>query len=102
MQTRPLTFSGSKLLLNVSTSAAGGVRVEVQDADGKPVEGLAASDCTEIYGDSTDRVVSWGARDDLTALRGRPVRLRFILKDADVYAFEFAPPGPPAEAPPRR
>ncbi|HUU23352.1 MAG TPA: hypothetical protein VM389_12530 [Phycisphaerae bacterium] len=102
MQTRPLTFSGSNLLLNVSTSAAGGVRVEVQDADGKPLEGLAAADCTEIYGDSTDRLVRWGARDDLTALRGQPVRLRFVLKDADLYAFQFAPAAPPAQAPARR
>ncbi|MCB1088542.1 MAG: hypothetical protein KDM63_16010, partial [Verrucomicrobiae bacterium] len=35
--TKPLTFSGSRLSLNFSTSAAGGIRVEIQDADGKPL-----------------------------------------------------------------
>ena len=36
MLTKPLKFAGGQLLLNFSTSAAGGIRVEIQDADGKP------------------------------------------------------------------
>ena len=40
MVTRLFTFSGRELVLNYSTSAAGSVRVEIQDAAGKPVPGL--------------------------------------------------------------
>jgi hypothetical protein len=36
-------------------------------------------------------VVHWQGRSDLSALAGRPVRLRFVLKDADVFALRFAP-----------
>jgi hypothetical protein len=99
--TKPFTFSGARLLLNVSTSAAGSVRVEARDADGKPIEGFRASDCPEIYGDEIERVVSWNSGEDVSRLQGRPIRLLFFLKDADVYAFRFADgaqQGAPADA----
>ena len=38
--TRPLTFSGKELVINYATSAVGSVRVELQGADGKPLNGL--------------------------------------------------------------
>jgi len=87
--TRPLVFSGSELVLNFSTSAAGSVRVEIQDESGQAIEGFTLADCPEIYGDAIERVISWKGGPDVTALAGKPVRLRFVLKDADVYAFRF-------------
>jgi hypothetical protein len=44
---------------------------------------------TKIYGDSLERTVRWNAGRDLQALVGRPVRLGFELKDADLYSFRF-------------
>ena len=41
----------SKLTLNFSTSAAGGVRVELQAPDGQPIPGFALADCQEVFGD---------------------------------------------------
>ena len=41
MITKPLTFTGDRLLINFATSAAGGVRVEIQDRDGCPEPGFA-------------------------------------------------------------
>jgi hypothetical protein len=92
MVTKPLTFSGNKLTLNFSTSAAGGVKVELQDIDGKPLPGFALDDCQEQIGNELERVVSWKGGDDVSSLAGKPVRLRFVLKDADVFAFQFASP----------
>ena len=88
--TRPLTFDGSQLEINFSTSAAGSVRVELQDAAGQPIPGFALTDCDLQYGDQLDRVVSWKSEDDVRRLVGQPVRLRFELKDADLYSFRFA------------
>ncbi|MBK9168003.1 MAG: hypothetical protein IPM24_11120 [Bryobacterales bacterium] len=85
LQTKPLTFEGSRLELNFSTSAAGGIRVEMQDQDGRPLPGLALSEAPEAIGDEVARVYR-----DVGALRGKPVRLRFVLKDADLYSFRFA------------
>jgi len=87
MITRPLRFSGRGLMLNYSTSAAGFVRVELQDVHGHPIEGHALCDMKPLYGDALDEVVVWQGNDDLSALAGKPVRLRFVLKDADLFAL---------------
>jgi hypothetical protein len=87
--THPLRFSGRRLVLNVSTGAAGSLRVELQDAAGKPLPGFGLADCREVVGDDLERTVTWAGGADLAALRGTPVRLRWVLKDADLYAFQF-------------
>lgn len=58
MITKPLVYSGNRLNINYSTSAAGGLRVEIQTADGKPIEGFALADCPEIIGDRIEHTVS--------------------------------------------
>lgn len=75
--------------MNFSTSAAGGVRVEIQDGAGKPVPGFTFADCNEQFGDQLDRVVSWKSGTDVSQLSGKTVQLIFELKDADLYAFQF-------------
>jgi hypothetical protein len=82
--TKPITFAGGRLVLNYATSAAGSVQIEIQDPDGKT---LATSD--PLFGDEFDAAVSWQGGVDLATRAGRPVRLRFVLRDADVYAFHF-------------
>ncbi len=87
--TVPLTFRGSRLVLNCSTSAVGSIRVELQSADGRPLKGFSLEDCAEIYGDEIERAVSWKGGSP-AALTGEVVRLRFVMKDADLYSFRFA------------
>jgi hypothetical protein len=87
--TKPVVFAGQQLRINFSTSAAGGVRVELQDAQGQPVPGFALDDCPELIGDRLDHPVRWRAGRDLGKLAGQPVRLRFELRDADLYALRF-------------
>jgi hypothetical protein len=87
--TPPLVFAGERLVLNVSTAAAGGVRVEFQDEAGRPVEGLGADDCDTVWGDTVEHVVSWRGKADVGHLAGEPVRLRFVMNDADLYALQF-------------
>ncbi len=89
MTTKPLRFSGDRLAINFATSAAGSVRVEIQDAASNPIPGFALEDCPEIIGDQIERTVSWKRGSDLSALAGRPIRLRFVLKDADLYSLRF-------------
>jgi hypothetical protein len=89
--THPLTFDGRELVLNYATSAAGSVRVEIQDAEGHALPGYTMDDCPEMYGDQIQQPVSWNRGSDLGALAGQPVRLRLVLKDADVYSLKFRP-----------
>ena len=87
--THPLIFEGRRLELNYSTSAAGSIRVEVQDAAGAPIPGLRLEDGRELIGDEISRICEWKSGADLGAEAGRPVRLRVVLKDADLYAYRF-------------
>jgi len=87
--TKPLRFSGRRLFLNYSTSAIGSFQVEIQDRDGKPLAGFALADCPEIYGDRIDAAVRWNAGDDVSSLAGKAVRIRFVMSDADLFAFRF-------------
>jgi len=92
MTTRPLAYLGSRLVLNYSTSAAGSIRVEIQDASGKPLPGRDLASCKEIYGDNLERIVSWASGSDLEKWSGRPIRLRFAMRDADLFSFQFRNP----------
>ncbi len=98
--TKPLVFEGGNLVINASVSAAGSIQVELQDAAGNPVEGYSLDDCPEIFCDDVRHVVRWRhVGGDVRPLAGKPVRLRFALKDADLYSFQFAPHAPDPERP---
>jgi hypothetical protein len=89
MVTRPFTFDRSRLAANYSTSAAGGVQVEIQDAAGQPIPGYALADADPLVGDEILRVVTWGGQNDVGPLAGKPMRLRFVMRDADLYSLQF-------------
>jgi hypothetical protein len=89
MVTRPVVFEGRRLEINYASSAAGSVRVELQDARGKPLPGYELERCPEIYGDQRNRTVSWAGTIDVSKLAGQPVRLRIVLRDADLFSFRF-------------
>lgn len=92
--TKPLRFRGDQLSLNFSTSAYGSIRVEIQDLKGNPIPGFALKDCPPIFGDAIDRPIYWNNRSDADStnvgtLAGKVVRLRFEIKDGDLYSFHF-------------
>jgi hypothetical protein len=97
--TKPIVFDGGNLALNMETSAAGSMQVEIQDAEGHPVEGYALADCPEIFCDNQRHIVRWNHGGDVRSLAGKPIRLRFLLKDADLYSFQFVPHAPEPERP---
>ena len=87
--TKPLKFKGDILSLNFATSVAGEILVEIQDENGKSFEGFGMKDCYPVFGDTIERTVIWKNGSDVSKLAGRKVRLRFVLKDADLYSFQF-------------
>ena len=89
--TKPFAFSGKSLTINFATSAGGGVRFELQDVSGRPLPGVSLADCREQIGNEIERVVSWKSGSDVSLLAGQPVRLRMVLRDADLFAIQFAP-----------
>ena len=89
--TPPLKVVGRRLQLNVDTSATGIVRVACLDSAGKPLPGYALEDCDIIHtANEINRVVTWRGVSDAPAPRDGILRLRIALRNADVYAFQFA------------
>ena len=92
--TKPILVGGDRkqrleLILNMSTSAAGSIRVELIDAaTEKPLQGYGLDDCDELIGDAIERSVTWNGTKSLEDL-SQPIRIRFVLKDADLYSFQF-------------
>ena len=89
MITKPFTFKGKTLLVNFATSAAGEIGVEIQDAGGIPIPGFSLADSQKLIGNEIERTVSWKHGEDVSQLSGKPLRLRFVMKDAHLYSIRF-------------
>ena len=59
--------------------------------DGKPIDGFSVDACDLIHTcNEVNRVVAWQGGSDVGEFAGKPVRLRFVLNNCDLYAFQFA------------
>ena len=87
--TAPIRFQGRRLVLNYATGAAGSVRVELQSQSGEPVPGFAFDDAPDLYGDAIDETYRWKRGADVSSLAGERLRIRFALKDCDLYSYRF-------------
>ena len=87
--TRPLVFAGQELELNYATSAAGSMRVEIRNPDNAPTPGYRLRDAVDIFGNRLDGVARWRNGTDVSALAGLPIRLRFVMRDADLFSLRF-------------
>ncbi len=88
--TTPLiVFDGDRLELNVDTSAIGDTRVEILDEDGTPVKGFSLEDADMMQGNFIRKTVTWGNGNEVSNLKSRPIRLRFVMHGAKLYAFQF-------------
>ena len=101
LTTAPLRFDGDRLQVNVRApergfgeESTGGqphgqMRVEVLDDSGRAIEGFTGDDSDAFAGDELRHVAAWNGSPDLSRLAGSPVRLRFHLKNAALYSFQF-------------
>lgn len=90
MVTKPLLFTGKDLVLNYHANPEGSVRVEILDANGKVLEGFSREDCEPLTGDSTKAAVKWKGQSDLTRAASKDgVRVKFVLKNADLYSLKM-------------
>jgi len=89
MITKLLTFKGKELQLNFATSAAGYIKVEILNKNGNKISGFELENAIEVIGNEIEKTVTWKGNPDLEKLNGKPVRLRFVMKDVDLYSIRF-------------
>jgi len=87
--TKPFKLEGNGLQVNVE-APAGRIRVEILDENGKPIPGFSGKDATECRAvDNLRLKAAWKKHKDLSALKGKVVRIRFRLRNARLYAFQI-------------
>lgn len=88
--TRPFTFTGNRLVLNINTGGLGYAQVGFEDAAGRPIPGFGVDDCVFINGNFTAHTAEWlGRGSDVASLSGRPVRLVVRMRGTSLYALQF-------------
>jgi len=87
--TPSIRFQGERLIINADCGASGGLRVGLERPNGDPIPGFASAEAFPVQGNGLTLPVSWKTASNLAQLAGQPVRLRFELKGADLYSFQF-------------
>jgi hypothetical protein len=67
--------------------------VEIQDASGTPIPEYSLADAVELVGNHLERHATWNNGSDISRHAGTPVRFRFVLKEANLYALRFSKAG---------
>jgi hypothetical protein len=89
LTTLPFTCEGSHLEVNMDGSARGWLKVEILDEGMQPLKGFTEADADRLGGSSTAQTVTWNGEQDLSALKGQTVRLRFVGQSVKLYAFQL-------------
>jgi len=106
--TAPIVFEGSQLKINSWTRFGGVIRVEVIDPEtdiytSQPtvnsyldfesntdaLTDFGFKDCDLITGNTPEQIVTWNGNSDLSALAGKPIRLRFWMSRARLFSLQF-------------
>ena len=61
----------------------------IETSKGKPLPGFTLADAPEVYGDFIEQAVPWKGGADVAELAGKVIRLRFVIRDADLFSFQF-------------
>lgn len=89
--TRPLISLGTKLEINAKCGVSGSVKVEVVDHNNNVIGSCSKDNCDPLTGDSVKHTVTWNRDASIPTSRGHGTwrKLRFFLKDAELFSFRF-------------
>ncbi len=90
LTTRPLTFKGKYLYVNTDCSN-GELKVEITDVNNNVLTPFTLGRCKAVSANSTIQQISWKGVEDLSALIGKTIRIRFHLKNGKLFSFWVSP-----------
>ncbi len=86
VETPPLLTVGSQLYINAN-STGGQLTAEIVTVDGAVRRGFSRAECVRCEGDAVRHRVTWRERRGIDPTH--PFRLRFHLRNADLYSYRF-------------
>jgi hypothetical protein len=90
LTTRAITFKGRYLFVNVN-APKGELRAEILGEDGKVIAPYTLENSVPIRTDTTHQRMIWKSSDNLGALAGKRVKIRFQLTAGELYSFWVTP-----------
>ena len=84
-----------QVVINAKTGAEGCVAAELLDSDGKVLPGFSRDDCARFRGDSIRHVLKWKAGHFEPSQGDGGKKIRFILRNADLFSYFVVPPEDP-------
>ena len=87
--TQPVKVDGTNLALNLDTAVFGHMQVGLTDAEGKSLEGFGLEDSETLRTNATQALVKWKSGSNLSAIKGREVRVTFKGERAKLFSFYF-------------
>ena len=85
--TKPLRFDAGRLWINAETKAGGFVKAEILDYQGNPLPGYKMNESMPFSGDAVQTSLGWKEKSTIPASGDSGYQIRFILKNAKLYAF---------------
>ena len=70
-------------------ASRGSGRVEICNESAAPIPGFSFDGCADITANAVNHVVRWTGNPALKAIEGKEIRLRFQMKNAKLFAFQF-------------
>lgn len=80
-------FREPRVTINARTSAAGWVVAEILDRQNRVLSGFSREDCVPFSGDAVRHELTWRTARFSPELQRDDYKLRFWLKDADLYSY---------------
>ncbi|MFH0965918.1 MAG: hypothetical protein V2A58_18115 [Planctomycetota bacterium] len=93
--TRALISLGTKLVINARCAPGGSIVVEIADRRDEAIAPCTRENCDPFRGDSVAHTVTWKGDALVPAGRERHYwrKVRFFLRDAELFSFRFAEEG---------
>ena len=89
-----LSFDGKHLYVNMIAakhnwgSGPVQVKVEILNSAHTPIPGFTLEEADNLAS-SGKHLVSWKGKNDMSSLAGKPVQLRFTVRNAKLNSFQF-------------
>ncbi len=86
--TKPLKFTGNQLYINAKAEK-GIIKAEVTDQEGRIIKGYSKEACSGMQIDEINHPICWVEHPDLAPLADKHIRIRFYVRNAELYSFKI-------------